>query len=74
MGGKVENVRFSLNHRLAAVQRSDVEIEFVDLLQGNNFVHQCKGCGTKIDKSALRIGTTVPGPGDYDMTSWRHRK
>ena len=47
VGGKVENVRFSLNHRLAAVQRSDVEIEFVDLLLGNNFVHQCKGCGTK---------------------------
>ena len=32
----------------------------------------CKGCSIKIDKDAVRIGTTVPGPGDYDLTSWRH--
>jgi len=33
----------------------------------------CKGtCKAKIDKGAIRIGTTKPGPGDYDMTSWRH--
>ena len=32
----------------------------------------CKGCKVKIDKDTLRVGTTVPGPGDYDMTSWRH--
>ncbi|KAL3913492.1 MAG: hypothetical protein SGPRY_007960, partial [Prymnesium sp.] len=47
VGGKLENVRFSLNHRLAAVQRSDIEIEFVDLLLGNTFAHTCKGCGSK---------------------------
>ena len=32
----------------------------------------CKACNIKIDKGAVRIGTSVPGPGDYDMTSWRH--
>ena len=32
----------------------------------------CKGCKLKIDKDVLRIGTTVSGLGDYDMTSWRH--
>lgn len=32
----------------------------------------CKRCKTKIAKDALRVGTTVPGLGDYDMTSWRH--
>ena len=32
----------------------------------------CKGCGQKIDKDELRIGSTVPGEGDYDMTSWKH--
>jgi len=32
----------------------------------------CKVCKGKIDKDALRIGSTVPGDGDYDMTSWRH--
>ena len=32
----------------------------------------CKVCKAKIDKDALRIGTTAPGPGDYIMTSWRH--
>jgi bifunctional polynucleotide phosphatase/kinase len=32
----------------------------------------CKGCGNKIDKDALRVGTTYPGPGDYNMTSWKH--
>ena len=47
LGGRVENVRFSLNHRLAAVQRSATEIEFIDLLLGNNFVHRCKGCNFK---------------------------
>ena len=26
----------------------------------------------RIAKNAIRIGTTVPGPGDYDLTSWRH--
>jgi hypothetical protein len=25
-----------------------------------------------IGKDELRVGTTVPGPGDYDITSWRH--
>ena len=45
--GKVENVRFSLNHRFAAVQRSDVELEFMDLLQGTSFSHTCKGAGSK---------------------------
>ena len=32
----------------------------------------CKGCKIKIDKGVVRVGTTVPGPGDYDITSWRH--
>ena len=32
----------------------------------------CKGCSIKIDKGQVRIGTTVPGPGDYNMTSWRY--
>ena len=32
----------------------------------------CKGCKTKIDKGELRLGTITPGPGDYDMTAWRH--
>ena len=32
----------------------------------------CKACGSKIAKDAVRIGTTQPGPGDYDITSWRH--
>ena len=45
--GKVENVRFSLNHRFAAVQRSDHELEFMDLLTGNAFSHSCKGGGSK---------------------------
>ena len=45
--GKVENVRFSLNHRFAAVQRSDVEIEFMDLLQGSSFCHTCRGGGSR---------------------------
>ena len=29
-------------------------------------------CKTKIDAGALRVGTITAGPGDYDMTSWRH--
>eukprot|EP00966_Prymnesium_polylepis_P164580 3805015-Prymnesium_polylepis.1 len=33
---------------------------------------ECKLCKNKIAKGAIRIGTSVPGPGDYDMTSWRH--
>ena len=45
--GKVENVRFSLNHRFVAVQRSDVELELLDLLLGNAFTHLCKGGGSK---------------------------
>ena len=32
----------------------------------------CKTCKTKIDAGALRIGTITAGPGDYDITSWRH--
>ena len=32
----------------------------------------CKQCKVKIDKGLLRIGTVTPGPGDYDITSWRH--
>ena len=32
----------------------------------------CKSCGIKIDKDVLRIGTNVPGPGDYMITSWKH--
>jgi len=32
----------------------------------------CKGCGVKIEKVDLRIGTSVPGPGDYMLTSWKH--
>lgn len=32
----------------------------------------CKACTAKIDQGELRIGTTAPGPGDYDITSWRH--
>ena len=32
----------------------------------------CKACSIKIDKDTIRIGTSVPGPGDYDLTSWRH--
>ena len=42
-GGKVEAVRFSLNHRFAAVQRSSVELEFMDLLMGGGFTHKCHG-------------------------------
>ena len=45
--GKVENVRFSLNHRFAAVQRSDHELEFMDLLTNRAFSHSCKGGGSK---------------------------
>uniref|UniRef100_A0A7S4J936 PARP-type domain-containing protein n=1 Tax=Prymnesium polylepis TaxID=72548 RepID=A0A7S4J936_9EUKA len=32
----------------------------------------CKQCKTKIDMGVVRIGTISPGPGDYDITSWRH--
>lgn len=32
----------------------------------------CKSCSIKIDKGQLRVGTSVPGPGDYEITSWRH--
>ena len=32
----------------------------------------CKVCKIKIDMGCVRIGTAVPGPGDYMMTSWRH--
>jgi hypothetical protein len=46
-GGKVENVRFSLTHRFAAVQRSDTTLELMDLLQGNTFTHVCRGGGSK---------------------------
>ena len=45
--GKVENVRFSLNHRFAAVQRNDTELEFMDLLSNTSFTHLCKGGGPK---------------------------
>ena len=45
--GKVENVRFSLNHRFAAVQRSERELEFMDLLTGAAFAHTCRGGGSK---------------------------
>ena len=31
----------------------------------------CKASGLKIEKDELRIGSIVPGEGDYDMTSWR---
>ena len=37
--GKVESVRFSLNCRIAAIRRSEVEIEFVDLHLGRTFSH-----------------------------------
>lgn len=29
-------------------------------------------CKTKIDADALRVGTISQGPGDYDITAWRH--
>ena len=29
-------------------------------------------CKAKIEKGTLRIGTISPGPGDYDVTQWRH--
>ena len=32
----------------------------------------CKVCKAKIDQGVIRIGTEMPGPGDYMMTSWRH--
>ncbi|EOD06809.1 hypothetical protein EMIHUDRAFT_438664 [Emiliania huxleyi CCMP1516] len=32
----------------------------------------CKGCGNKIDKGALRMGTTFESAAGYDMTQWRH--
>ena len=32
----------------------------------------CKMCKTKIDAGALRVGTITAGPGDYDITAWRH--
>jgi hypothetical protein len=44
-GGKVEAVRFSLNHRFVAVQRSSVQLEFLDLLMGGGFTHTCHGSG-----------------------------
>ena len=52
-GGKVENVRFSLNHRFAAVQRSDVQIDFMDLQQHTSFAHICRGSGSS--KARWRI-------------------
>ena len=45
--GKVENVRFSLNHQFAAVQRSDVEIEFMHIPSGTSFTHKCRGGGSR---------------------------
>merc|ERR1719203_2512572 len=32
----------------------------------------CKGCKGKIEQGSLRLGTITAGPGDYDMTAWRH--
>ena len=32
----------------------------------------CKVCKEKITKGELRIGSVAQGPGDYEMTSWRH--
>ena len=65
VGGKVENVRFSLNHRLAAVQRSDVEIEFVDLLLGEACqvaLHQHQTMAQVYDGASLRPDTANHGP------------
>jgi len=31
-----------------------------------------KACGQKIDKGELRIGSSAPGPGDYDIVKWYH--
>ena len=45
--GKVENVRFSLNHRFVAVQRSDTVIDFMDLHANTSFSHTCKGGGSR---------------------------
>lgn len=45
--GKVENVRFSLNHRFAALQRSDTVIDFVDLQTNASFTHAVKGGGSR---------------------------
>ena len=33
---------------------------------------ECKGCHVKIHKGAIRIGYTFDGPGDYQITAWRH--
>ena len=32
----------------------------------------CKTCKVKIGMGEVRLGTSVPGPGDFMMTSWRH--
>jgi hypothetical protein len=45
--GKVENVRFSLNHRFAALQRSDTVVDFVDLQTNASFTHAVKGGGSR---------------------------
>ena len=40
-------MRFSLNHRFAAVQRSDTLIDFMDLQNSTSFSHTCKGSGSR---------------------------
>ena len=59
-GGKVENVRFSLNHRFAAVQRSDAVLDFMDLQGGTSFSHSPPGTS---DFQRQRVWKGQPGGG-----------
>eukprot|EP00965_Chrysotila_dentata_P215422 6188774-Pleurochrysis_carterae.AAC.1 len=45
--GKVGEVRYSLNHRFAAVQRSETTVELLDLLLHNSFELAARGAGAK---------------------------
>ena len=68
-GGKVENVRFSLNHRFCAVQRSDVELDFMDLQLGTSFGHTCKGGGSKGRWRILSFHWTGTPISDFVVTT-----
>jgi hypothetical protein len=45
--GKVENVRFSLNHQFVTLQRSDTQLEFLHIPSGTSFTHTCRGGGSR---------------------------
>ncbi|KAL1527343.1 hypothetical protein AB1Y20_016013 [Prymnesium parvum] len=65
VGGKVENVRFSLNHRLAALQRSESQLEIVDLLLGHSFLHTCKACAARPRARILSFHWTGKAVADF---------